>query len=438
MDPIIDPDLLAGLRARRPMLWRNPRLRPAAAVLADAALRHGIDHDAVLAADRLLRNWAPALQQLFPELAAAGGLIESPLLVLADPARVTGVAAAGRALIKADHALPVAGSIKARGGIHEVLAHAQGLAERQGLLAPGGDPRRLLTPGGDLCHLLAPHARAFFGKHTIAVGSTGNLGLSIGIMAAALGFRAVVHMSHDAKAWKKARLRECGVSVVEHAGDYAAAVAAGRREALADPRCHFVDDENSRALFIGYAVAALRLEKQLAQCGIVIDADHPLIVYLPCGVGGAPGGITFGLKQVFGDAVQCYFAEPCAAPAMLLRLAAGAGPVSVYDIGLDNRTEADGLAVAQASEPVAEIIGPLVAGVYTVTDDDLFRVLARLHDCSGAHIEPSAAAAFLGVHDPQRDATHIFWTTGGAFVPPEEFAGFLQRGRRLLAVDRPH
>jgi D-serine dehydratase len=432
--------LLAALQARQPLLWANPRRLAAGPVLAYIAERHALAGDDIVAADRLLRNWAPALQLLFPELAAGDGLIESALYELADAASVTGAAVPGRALIKADHALPVAGSIKARGGIYEVLSHAQDLAQRGGLLAWNEDPRALLE---------AP-ARALFGRHTICVGSTGNLGLSIGIMAAALGFHAVVHMSHDAKPWKKGRLRERGVTVVEHAGDYASAVAAGRQEALAAPRAHFVDDENSRKLFLGYSVAALRLQAQLAAREIRIDEEHPLIVYLPCGVGGAPGGITFGLKHVFGDAAHCYFAEPCASPAMLLRLVSEDGPMSVYDIGLDNRTEADGLAVAQASELVYELVAPLVSGVYTVADDDLFRVLARLQRCNGDVIEPSAAAAFLGVQHLSgvaqgplhaalhaEKATHLFWTTGGAFLPAEEFQCFYRRGTSLLAAAPP-
>ena len=356
-------------------------------------------------------------------------MIESPLIELADASPVTGIATAGRTLIKGDHALPVAGSIKARGGIYEVLAHAEDLAVKHGLLAPGDDPLALL----------AGAARKLFGRHTVAVGSTGNLGLSIGVMASALGFHAVVHMSHDAKQWKKDRLRKRGVEVVEHRGDYAAAVAAGRAAAAASEQSYFVDDENSRNLFLGYAVAALRLKNQLAELCIAVDAAHPLVVYLPCGVGGAPGGITFGLKHVFGDAAHCFFAEPCASPAMLVRLASTSGPKSVYDIGLDNRTEADGLAVGEASELVYQLVRELVSGVYTVADDDLFVALARLRQTSGLEIEPSAAACFAGVRllaespsgrDP--NATHLFWTTGGAFVPVEEYERFYRRGCALL------
>ena len=424
-----DADLVQSLQARQPLLWLNPALAPAERVLTGLAATHKIDLADIEAADALLRRWGPALVRLFPELAASDGVIESPLIALTDANLVTGIELPGRSLIKADHALPVAGSIKARGGIYEVLAHAENLAVRHGLLAAGVDPQALLSD----------KARALFAVHTVAVGSTGNLGLSIGVMASALGFHAVVHMSHDAKLWKKERLRKRGVEVVEHLGDYAAAVAAGREAAAASAQSYFVDDENSRNLFLGYAVAALRLKSQLADLGIAVDAAHPLVACLPCGVGGAPGGITFGLKHVFGDAAYCYFAEPCASPAMLVRLASTTGPKSVYDIGLDNITEADGLAVGEASELVYELVRELVAGVYTVADDDLFTTLARLRQASGIEIEPSAAACFAGTRlldaslRGNPNATHIFWTTGGSFVPAEEHEKFYRRGCQLLA-----
>lgn len=438
---------LQALRAARPALWtRSDKAAALAASLAAAPFGLADVH---AAHDRFAR-FAPLLAQLFPELEESAGVIESPLLEAAVMQEALGLpVASGRLWVKADHALPVAGSIKARGGIHEVLEFTEKLALERGLIAPGDDYRKLGTP----------EARACFAQYQVAVGSTGNLGLSIGVIASALGFRAAVHMSSDAKEWKKARLRARGVEVVEHQGDYEKAVAAGRRQVEADPHGYFVDDERSASLFLGYAAAALALRDQLAQAGIVVDAEHPLFVYLPCGVGGAPGGIAFGLSLLFGAHVHCFFAEPVQSPCFLLRMMAGNGelpgvpvPPSVYDIGLTNQTEADGLAVPRASELAYDAVGHLLAGVYTVADDTLYSDLARLHDSEGLRIEPSAAAGFSGPrlllgsiagqqwlrqhkllrHMPR--ATHLAWTTGGLFVPAEEYDRFLNRGQELAAT----
>ena len=395
---------LAALRTGLPFVWPNPHRQPAADALAASAC--GLAE--VDAARARWQRFAPLLARCFPDSVAADGRIDSPLLTQTD--------ADGQPLwVKADHALPITACIKARGGVYEVLCHAEQLALAHGLLR-AGDSYAVL---GD-----AP-ARALFAQHRVLVGSTGNLGYSVGVMARALGLHVDVHMSHDAKAWKKERLRALGATVVEHAGDYAQAVAAARAVAKHEARCYFVDDEASMLLFMGYAAAAWDLKAQLDAAGIVPSTTQPLRVYLPCGVGGAPGGVTFGLKLLWGDAVQCVFVEPVASPCFLLRLATGNSELSVYDIGQNNATVADGLAVPRASEMVAQLVAPLVDAVVTVSDAALLAEVQRQWHTHGMRLEPSAAAGFVA-HAMARptlgsNTIAVVWTTGGNGLPDAVF-----------------
>nr|VUD33383.1 D-serine dehydratase [Raoultella sp. NCTC 9187] len=48
----------------------------------------------------------------------------------------------------------------------------------------------LLTTADDYSRLLTPEFKQFFSQYSIAVGSTGNLGMSIGIMSARIGLRS--------------------------------------------------------------------------------------------------------------------------------------------------------------------------------------------------------------------------------------------------------
>jgi len=406
-------EIPAAVRHGEPTVWCNPALQPAAEVLARSPL-HWNDVEQAIAR---WRRFAPLLAILFPELRATGGHIDSSLLPADAQFAHAVLGGPGRVGIKADHDLPVTGCIKARGGVYEVLWYAEQVARQAGLRE-------------DTAVLAGPAWRELFSTHTVVVGSTGNLGYSVGVMARALGLAAEVHMSSDAKAWKKDRLRRIGVEVVEHAGDYTAAVQSARKSSEKRPRCHFVDDESSVHLFLGYATAALDLHRQLDAAHLRVDAAHPLVVYLPCGVGGAPGGLTFGLKHVFGDAVQCVFVEPVEAPCMLVQLASGESrAVSVYDVGRTNRTIQDGLAVASASLFAAGMVRHLVAGIVTVTDAQSLEWVKRTWEDAGLRIEPSAAAAMAAVapwceanpaFDPA-SATHLVWTTGGGLLPDEVF-----------------
>lgn len=439
--PLPDDPARADVLAARPTLWLNPNLREGA--INDPALAARPEQVA-----QAVANWqrlAPLLSACFPELAATQGQIRSDLVEATELREALGYDGAdyGRIFIKTDSNLPVAGSVKARGGVYEVFMHAEALARREGLLNDGGDIRTLA----------GPEARALFARHAITVGSTGNLGLSVGVAARALGFRAAVHMSHDAKPWKVERLLRLGVEVHMHEADFTTAVDQARASAAADPLVYFVDDEHSKLLFFGYTAAGSELAGQLAEAGVDVDAAHPLFVHLPCGIGGAPGGVTLGVKSCFGDAAHAFFAEPVQSPCALVHLMSGSRElVSVYDVGLTNHTEADGMAVPRMSPFVAEVMRPLVSGIFTVADDDLFRWLHRAWTTQRIMLEPSATAAFAGpgqvVASPRgreyqtrhglgarmKDATHVIWTTGGSFVPKDQFELFLARGAQLEAA----
>lgn len=444
----MNPDQIQTLIATFPQLqalidlqettWFNP---------ATTSLEQGLPYVGLTQADvedahARLSRFTPYLAKAFPETAASGGIIESELVAIPSMQKrlekVYGQRISGEMLLKKDSHLPVSGSIKARGGIYEVLAHAEKLALEAGLL----------SIDDDYSVLLSPEFKQFFSQYSIAVGSTGNLGLSIGIMSARIGFKVTVHMSADARAWKKAKLRSHGVIVVEYEEDYGVAVEQGRKAAQSDPNCFFIDDENSRTLFLGYAVAGQRLKTQLKEQGRVVDAENPLFVYLPCGVGGGPGGVAFGLKLAFGDNVHCFFAEPTHSPCMLLGVYTGLhDAISVQDLGIDNVTAADGLAVGRASGFVGRAMQRLLGGFYTLDDQTMYDLLGMLAQEENIRLEPSALAGMAG---PQRvcasaeyhslqgltaqqldNATHIVWATGGGMVPEEEMTQYLAKARQL-------
>lgn len=426
--------LLKNVIDLKPVVWLNPN-RQEMAEMSELP----VNLEDMKQAEGLWQRFAPYLAKEFPDTAMAKGIVESPLRKIPNMKRLLQVRwdeeIEGGLYLKCDNDLPIAGSIKARGGVYEVLHHAEQLAIKAGLLDNEQSYEQFSSE----------KFKQLFSQYSIGVGSTGNLGLSIGIISAKLGFQVSVYMSSDAKQWKKDLLREKGASVVEFDGDFSEAILSGRKETLAKRDAYFVDDEKSKHLFLGYSVAAFRLKQQLEDEAIQVDADHPLFVYLPCGVGGAPGGIAFGLRQVFGDAVHCFFVEPTHSPAVLSGLLTGEkDKLCVQDLGIDNVTEGDGLAVGRPSSFASGISEKTVSGIYTVEDRQLFELLALLADSEKIFIEPSATAGLLGPLKILKTdyvkangirmsaANHIVWATGGALVPKEEMDGFYQRGKTYL------
>ncbi len=138
------------------------RWRKTSAALAKTGLGEG-DIDAAAAR---LERFRPFLAAAFPETQADGGLIESPLRPIPAMQEVIKekyrTELPGKLLLKCDNLLPIAGSIKARGGIYEVLKYAEEVALARGLVKPGDDYTLLSDrprPGGSLPTTGSPSVR---------------------------------------------------------------------------------------------------------------------------------------------------------------------------------------------------------------------------------------------------------------------------------------
>lgn len=408
--------------------WRNPDFGEK----ADLNFTQAEIFDAAARWDR----FAPYLAEVFPETAKQNGMIESPLLEINDMKHQMEAEFEskidGSLLLKADSLMPISGSIKSRGGIYEVLKFAETVAMREGDLVYSDDYRVLATP----------RYRKIFSHYGIAVGSTGNLGLSIGITAATFGFKTTVHMSADARQWKKDKLRDKGVNVVEYNDSFTVAITKGRKIAEKEINTYFIDDEKSRDLFLGYAVAGIRLQKQLKDLDITPSVSHPVFVYLPAGVGGSPSGVSFGLTQIMPEGIYPVFVEPTHVPSVTLGMITGLNSnIAVNDIGLDGKTEADGLAVQRPSQIAGEVMKTLLYASHTFDDEEIYQYLVMLKDSASLWVEPSAAAGFTAIlptiqqlDHPEflKNATHIVWATGGSMVPEKEMQEYYQHGLKLF------
>ncbi|MFO8069149.1 MAG: D-serine ammonia-lyase [Alkalibacterium sp.] len=428
--------LLNNIKQGEEVFWINTMTLPT----EEATAQTKFSKADILDAEARLQRFAAFIRVAFPETEDIKGIIESPLSEITEMKKYLDDAfneqLDGRLWLKRDDLLPISGTIKARGAIYEVLKHAEELALEHGLINNMNE---------DYAVFASDEFKAFFSQFDITVGTTGNLGISVGTMGRKLGFQVTVHMSVEAKRWKKEHLRNIGVEVIEHDTDFSKAVENGRAESKADPKSYFVDDEHSEELFLGYTAGGLRMKVQLEIAGIQVDAEHPLFVYLPCGIGGSPGGITFGLKQAFGDHVHCFFAEPTKMPSMMIGLLSQKyDEISVFDFDLGGLTVADGLAVPRTSGLVAKLMRTFFSGGYSIDDDVFKALLTKLHEKEGIFLEPAAVAGLIGPYrliqsengqayinekglsSKMGQATHLAWATGGSMVPEKNREEFLE------------
>ena len=164
-------NIINDLKNAKETIWINPRRE----YVGEREKINGHGFVELKAAQNRLMRFMPYIAKVFPETADRKGIIESELVKIESERETLnkrGADIEGNLLLKKDCNLPISGSVKARGGIYEVLKIAETLAVDEHLLHPTENYEKLDSE----------EFREFYGKYTIQVGSTGNLGLSIGII----------------------------------------------------------------------------------------------------------------------------------------------------------------------------------------------------------------------------------------------------------------
>ena len=116
--------LVKDLVALKETTWFNPGTTS----LAEGLPYVGLTEQDVQDAHARLSRFAPYLAKAFPETAATGGLLNQnwlPFQLCKTAGKRISATDQRATVTEKDSHLPISGSIKARGGIYEVLAHAE-------------------------------------------------------------------------------------------------------------------------------------------------------------------------------------------------------------------------------------------------------------------------------------------------------------------------
>ena len=115
--------LVEKLKSLDEVFWVNPNLEKSQKGIEKSPLT---EEDIKDAEERLVR-FAPYISKVFPETKASNGIIESELVRIPSMQKKLALSnqqtLPGELLLKCDSHLPISGSIKARGGIYEILKH---------------------------------------------------------------------------------------------------------------------------------------------------------------------------------------------------------------------------------------------------------------------------------------------------------------------------
>jgi threonine dehydratase len=225
---------------------------------------------------------------------------------------------------------------------------------------------------------LAPEVRA----RGLVTSSSGNHGQAIAYAAKHYGVRAVVVMPGQTSKVKIAGVEKHGGTVV-FAGE--------RRSPEQMARAEQIAREEGLVLIPPYDHPDV-IDGQ-GTIGLEIAEDGPEItdVATPVSGGGLLSGVCLGVDAV-RPGIRVWAVEPAGAAKLSAATAAGR-PVSVGHVD----TICDGLRTPTVGELTWPIIRDRIAGVVTVTDDEVVQAMRLLEKELGVVIEPSGATTVAAV-----------------------------------------
>ena len=95
---------------------------------------------------------------------------------------------------------------------------------------------------------------------------------------------------------------------------------------------------------------------------------------------------------------------------------------------------------------------PFISGCYSLSDERMYSLLAKLADAEDIFLEPSALAGMYGpvltqtseavagyveksgLSEKMENAVHLVWATGGNMVPREEMRHYYEKGKALSSI----
>jgi threonine dehydratase len=213
-------------------------------------------------------------------------------------------------------------------------------------------------------------------RRGVIAATRGNHGQSVAFAAARAGLPAVILVPRGNSEEKNAAMRALGAEVVEHGGDFQAALE--RARSLADERGLLFVPSFAPALVRGVASYALELFR----------GAPPLDrVYVPIGLGSGICGVL-AARDALGLATEVVGVCSAGAPSYALSFAARE-PVATERA----ETMADGLACRVPVEEALERIFAGAADVVTVTDAEIRAAMRALFSDTHNVAEGAGAAA---------------------------------------------